>query len=75
MTPHLNRRAATVALVVILSIGAFAHTRADDTPDISSHPWIGEMAPDFKLKTVAGGELSLEDLRGRYVVIHFGASW
>jgi peroxiredoxin Q/BCP len=31
----------------------------------------GQKAPDFKLKTDSGGELSLKDLVGRRVVIFF----
>jgi peroxiredoxin len=36
---------------------------------------IGEKAPEFALEEVEGGTVGLADLRGRYVVIHFGASW
>jgi thioredoxin-dependent peroxiredoxin len=32
---------------------------------------IGQKAPDFKLKTYRGGELSLKELAGRRVVIFF----
>jgi len=32
---------------------------------------IGQKAPDFKLKTDSGNELSLKDLVGRRVVIFF----
>jgi thioredoxin-dependent peroxiredoxin len=32
---------------------------------------IGQNAPDFKLKTDSGSELSLKDLAGRRVVIFF----
>ena len=42
---------------------------------VASHPMIGEAAPAFDLDKVSGGSLSLESLKGRYVVLHFGASW
>ncbi len=40
-----------------------------------AQPMIGTAAPGFDLATVGGGSLSLGDLEGRYVVLHFGASW
>ena len=37
---------------------------------------IGETAPPFSLNEVRSGEThSLEDFRGSWVVLHFGASW
>jgi cytochrome c biogenesis protein CcmG/thiol:disulfide interchange protein DsbE len=38
-------------------------------------PMIGEPAPAFQLDGVNGETLSLADLRGRFIVLHFGASW
>ncbi len=36
---------------------------------------LGEVAPDFTLKQLAGGEASLSEFRGRPVLINFWASW
>ena len=36
---------------------------------------IGEAAPAFSLETLQGEKLALEDLRGKFVVIHFATSW
>lgn len=36
---------------------------------------IGETAPSFKLTGVDGSAYSLEQFRGKYVVIHFAATW
>jgi hypothetical protein len=37
---------------------------------------IGQPAPPFRLRDVLSGKtMSLEDFRGKTVVLHFGASW
>jgi peroxiredoxin len=37
---------------------------------------LGKPAPSFSLNEVRTGEThSLEDFRGKFVVLHFGASW
>lgn len=38
-------------------------------------PMIGQPAPLFELKTSEGKIYSLEQLKGKYVVIHFAATW
>lgn len=40
-----------------------------------SSPQVDAIAPDFSLKTLAGGTLRLSDLRGQAVVINFWATW
>ena len=45
-------------------------------PDTSAGgPNVGATAPDFTLKTLDGGEVSLSSLRGQPVLINFWASW
>jgi peroxiredoxin len=41
----------------------------------SSHPLLGTQAPDFTLPILDGGELSLESLRGKTVLLDFWATW
>ncbi|WAA13295.1 redoxin domain-containing protein [Fervidibacillus halotolerans] len=36
---------------------------------------IGEQAPEFSLETLDGGNLSLQDLKGKVVLLNFWASW
>jgi len=38
-------------------------------------PVIGRMAPDFSLPTLEGGTVELSELRGRWVVVNFWATW
>ena len=38
-------------------------------------PMLGQPAPSFTLKAIDGKTYSLEQLRGKYVVIHFAATW
>jgi peroxiredoxin len=41
----------------------------------SSSVAVGVLAPDFKLNTLDGKELSLSSLKGQYVLVDFWASW
>lgn len=41
----------------------------------AGQPMIGEQAPGFDLPTTAGERVQLEGLRGRLIVLHFGAGW
>lgn len=41
----------------------------------SDQPMIGENAPSFRLPALDGKTYSLEQFRGKYVVIHFAATW
>ena len=36
---------------------------------------IGQIAPDFEAPTLTGGKMKLSDLRGKYVLLDFWASW
>lgn len=38
-------------------------------------PMIGQLAPPFELETLAGKMYSLEQVKGKYLVIHFAATW
>jgi peroxiredoxin len=38
-------------------------------------PYIGDAAPEFELVDQSGERVRLRDLRGSYVVLHFGTSW
>lgn len=38
-------------------------------------PMLGEPAPPFRLRGLDGKTLALGGLRGKFVVLHFGAGW
>lgn len=62
-------RPGIVALALVLGASAAA---AEDP----AAAMIGQPAPSFRLTDVLSGRtVSLEDLRGKTVVLHFGASW
>lgn len=67
----LNRRllALTAAMLLLAPLA-----RADEAA-VADHPLIGEAAPAFDLPTISGEQLSLEELKGKFLVVHFGASW
>ncbi len=44
-------------------------------PGAQVAPGEGDLAPDFLLETLDGGELRLSDLRGQAVVLNFWATW
>ncbi|HXA49885.1 MAG TPA: TlpA disulfide reductase family protein, partial [Candidatus Acidoferrum sp.] len=55
--------------------------RAGGTPNFSARPelakpdLVGRAAPSFKLPKLKGGELSLEQFRGKVVLLDFWATW
>jgi hypothetical protein len=62
-------------VVAVLALGvAFCASRVDAADPAAS--MLGRRAPSFRLSDVLSGRtLSLEDMRGRIVVLHFGTSW
>ena len=62
--------AAAVVFAVVLA------SRFGTDPGLVESPLIGQAAPEFTLDSLDGnGSVSLEDMRGKIVVINFFASW
>ncbi len=77
--PAGGRRLALVASVVIavlvaLMVAVLA-TRDPSTVRQSQSPLIGQLAPATAGPTLDGDHVSIDDLRGRWVVVNFFASW
>jgi cytochrome oxidase Cu insertion factor (SCO1/SenC/PrrC family) len=45
------------------------------TANAIKQPMIGSVAPPFRVQSLQGKSLQLSDLRGKVVVLHFGAGW
>ena len=70
-------RLATRSGAILMSLALFSCASAakkSALPDPALH-WIGNVAPDIKLKTLDGADAALADYRGKVLVLHFGASW
>ena len=52
-----------------------AQTKIDVKADAEIGAKLGQLSPDFTLKTVAGTTVTLSELKGHPVVINFWASW
>ncbi len=51
-------------------------TSAESTPPLSGvAPRIGHVAPEFSLPTLGGDTVDLSQLRGKWVLVNFWASW
>ena len=71
-------KAAWGALLLVLCSAACersGHAPAPAGPTAESAPAQAQVAPDFTLPDLAGGDVSLAALRGRPVVIDFWATW
>lgn len=75
----MNKLVVTATLAMFLSLALAACSKSEPSL-IDGHPWIGQAAPLFSLERYAGENetgdvVSLRDLRGHFVVIHFATSW
>ena len=66
--------APALAFALVAALGA-ALLRPKDTSGGDGDPLLNKPAPSFVLKTLNGGTLSLEQLRGKPLVLNFWASW
>lgn len=69
------RTVACAAVAAAFVAGSAGAIRAQDASQAAPQPMIGTAAPGFDLESTTGTRLSLADLKGKFVVMHFGASW
>ncbi|TSA83820.1 TlpA family protein disulfide reductase [Deinococcus detaillensis] len=75
-TPPAWRRfiAPGIAFALVAALGV-ALLRPKDASSGVGDPLLGKAAPTFVLKTLDGGTVSLEQLKGKPLVLNFWASW
>ena len=49
--------------------------RLASTPSPEKKPKTGQLAPDFEVTTIKGDKFHLSEHRGKYVLVHFWATW
>ena len=80
MEPKLFFRKSAIALATFVSVGflgllVWGMLNKQPITGLSGITMVNRPAPDFSLTTFKGTTISLEDLRGKPVVINFWASW
>jgi cytochrome c biogenesis protein CcmG/thiol:disulfide interchange protein DsbE len=77
--PAPGRRTAFVAAIVLAVVVAlFVAVLASSDPSVEradDSPLIGQLAPATAGRTLDGDTVSIDDHRGRWVVVNFFASW
>ncbi|HKI52369.1 MAG TPA: TlpA disulfide reductase family protein [Geothermobacteraceae bacterium] len=74
----MSRRSAFILLVIVILItvvGIGLRVKSPTPQKPAKTGLVGELAPDFKLPLVGGGEVNLSDLRGKIVMVNFWATW
>jgi peroxiredoxin len=65
----MKRFLTFISMVIITVAPAALYAQQDE------QAMLGQPAPLFELKAIDGKTYSLDQLKGRYVVIHFAATW
>lgn len=81
----LNKSLVLVAFLILTSLSACGNQQEDQEKGKSPEAKVpagtvvgankGDLAPDFNLKNIAGGQLELSSLRGKAVIIDFWDTW
>lgn len=73
--PRTALISSVVVGVVVVALVAVLATRDPAADDVTASPLVGEVAPAIEGTTIDGEPFSLDDLRGRWVVVNFFATW
>lgn len=69
-------RAVTVTILLLASAGViFALLNFNRSDKNATQPQVGQIAPTFTLKNTDEQQISLQELRGKVVVINFWGTW
>jgi cytochrome c biogenesis protein CcmG/thiol:disulfide interchange protein DsbE len=66
--------AIAIAVIVALMVAVLA-TRDPSTERATQSPLINQLAPETAGTTIDGEEVSIDDFRGRWVMVNFFGSW
>lgn len=83
LTPgELPRRRSRIAVwgavavaVPVIGLVVVLGTRAPATTRVTESPLVGRLAPQVQATTLDGEAFDLDDLRGRWVLVNFFATW
>ncbi len=64
-----------VLVIIILVLALLGYALFGERETVKTSPLVGKEAPGFTLKLFDGRSLSLEELRGKTVLLNFWASW
>lgn len=69
---------SNLAIIFILVLGlaaAYAYRKYTQRDPVFDLDQTGKRAPDFSIPSLAGGELKLDDYKGKLILLNFWASW
>ena len=72
---HTTRWAALAVGVVVAALVVMLATRPQASDVVATSPIVGQPAPEVEGPGLDGDVLRLSDLRGRWVVVNFFATW
>jgi cytochrome c biogenesis protein CcmG/thiol:disulfide interchange protein DsbE len=78
MTAARGRSALTIAAllgIVVAALVVLLATRDPATERATQTPLLGKLAPSTAGTTIDGRQVSIDDYRGRFVVVNFFGSW
>ncbi len=65
----------SISLVCIITLAAMLQFECGRGPTVSGSAAIGEAAPSFRLPDLQGRSVSLDQFRGKVVLVDFWATW
>ena len=70
---HTFRIMLIILIIVLIATQFFGNNFTQQRT--THHPYPGQSAPEFSAEDIAGNLISLKELQGKIVILHFWASW